>query len=479
MDKFKIYTRGIIFDEQRNNVLLLKKSSGEKIASGQWMLPGGTVEFGEDVELSLIREIKEETNLDVQSIQILTSKRMLIQNTHWLGVYYLVKIKTINALKNVEPEKHETVRFVPLKDVPDFKDYTVLQFIKTIDSNREIFDISTIASNQHAMGKALDQYVDIKIHSFIKSNEEHFSRIRIIGNHDRSVHVSVDEKDAKLFNYERPTVFVDSDILYVSCFPGSDYLYHYANLLKYYFESQKKQKLISYFDTSPTLIHTSFDNTNIHSIPDAEIIIFGNVDRLKIFENDEFEGDGDFMWKIGRIGKKSVMLLGCKFSIWGDLSYYLIQNLSHKISFDVFIYIGKLGSLNEKIEPNKYLATGKSSWIDGTEITWDNVFESIHINQEFVVTGGHVTCRSVMDETNENISIYQERGDFIDPEIGNMAKASNELGKQFSYLHIISDNVAKKHAQNLSNERKTEVRENRVKLFDLISEITISSIKKI
>ncbi len=479
MNNFKIYTRGVIFDEKRDNVLLLKKNNSQKIASAQWVLPGGTVEYGEDVEYSLIREIKEETNLDVQSIQVLNYKKMMIQDTHWFGVYYLVNIKSFDTLKNAEPQKHETVKFVPLKDVPNLKDYTILQFLKTIDSNKEVFDIPHIENKNHAMGTALDMYVDMKIHSFIKNNDSLFSRVRIIGNHDRSTHVSVDEKRNKLFNFERPTVFLDSDILYVSCFPGHDYLYHYASILQYYFDSHKKQKLISYFDTSTKLIDMSFKKTNLEDIPDADIIIFGNVDKLHIFEDAPFNGNGDFMWKLDRIGSKKVMLLGCKFSIWGNLGGHFIHNLNKTINFSTFIYIGKLGSLNESIVPNSYLATGTQSWINNRKITWKNFFTKNVLQKHTVLEGVHITCKSVMDETCDKINDFKSRGDFIDPEIGNMAQACNECEKQFSYLHIISDNVAKKHDQNLSNERQTEIIEKRKKLFTVISDVIMEMIKNL
>ncbi|KAI4133777.1 MAG: hypothetical protein LQ341_006133, partial [Variospora aurantia] len=54
--------------------------------------------------------------------------------------------------------------------------------------------------------------------------------------------------------------------------------------------------------------------------------------------------------------------------------------------------------------------------------------------------------------------------DFVEPEIGHIAKASMEGGTEFGYLHIISDNLARKYIQDLSYERLTDVLGNRKRL---------------
>ncbi|KAI4252416.1 MAG: hypothetical protein L6R42_007975, partial [Xanthoria sp. 1 TBL-2021] len=55
--------------------------------------------------------------------------------------------------------------------------------------------------------------------------------------------------------------------------------------------------------------------------------------------------------------------------------------------------------------------------------------------------------------------------------IGHMAQASVEGGTEFGYLHIISDNLARKYAFDLSNERLRDVVGDRKKLVGQIEEI--------
>lgn len=52
-----------------NKVLLVKR--GRKPFKGRWVFPGGFVEYGETVEEASVREVKEETGVDVRLAEIL------------------------------------------------------------------------------------------------------------------------------------------------------------------------------------------------------------------------------------------------------------------------------------------------------------------------------------------------------------------------------------------------------------------------
>ncbi|MBI3932351.1 MAG: NUDIX hydrolase [Acidobacteria bacterium] len=55
---------------QDGRVLLVKR--GKEPLRGRWVIPGGTVEPGEHLEAALIREIEEETGLEVRIGELLT-----------------------------------------------------------------------------------------------------------------------------------------------------------------------------------------------------------------------------------------------------------------------------------------------------------------------------------------------------------------------------------------------------------------------
>jgi hypothetical protein len=52
-----------------------------------------------------------------------------------------------------------------------------------------------------------------------------------------------------------------------------------------------------------------------------------------------------------------------------------------------------------------------------------------------------------------------------------VASAANNNGIQFSYLHIISDNVAEKYEHDLPNERLLSVLKGRAKLYSLAQDV--------
>ena len=62
-DKFPISIKAIIIDD--NRVLCLKNERNE------WDFAGGKINFNEDVEECLRREVKEETNLNINNLNIL------------------------------------------------------------------------------------------------------------------------------------------------------------------------------------------------------------------------------------------------------------------------------------------------------------------------------------------------------------------------------------------------------------------------
>lgn len=51
-------------------VLLIRR--GKEPLRGRWVVPGGTVELGETLEAAVIRELKEETGLDVRPLELVT-----------------------------------------------------------------------------------------------------------------------------------------------------------------------------------------------------------------------------------------------------------------------------------------------------------------------------------------------------------------------------------------------------------------------
>jgi len=67
----------IIFDTERNNVLLTQRTD-----NGRWCVPGGAMDPGESAEETCVREVMEETGLEVlvtRLVGIYTSPDLIIE----------------------------------------------------------------------------------------------------------------------------------------------------------------------------------------------------------------------------------------------------------------------------------------------------------------------------------------------------------------------------------------------------------------
>ena len=78
----------------------------------QYVVPGGKVEPGETLNAAVHREIKEETNLNVDVVKKLGSTRNNIYKLHW----FVCVPTDLSLLKVVEPQKQKELKWIDLED---------------------------------------------------------------------------------------------------------------------------------------------------------------------------------------------------------------------------------------------------------------------------------------------------------------------------------------------------------------------------
>lgn len=209
----------------------------------------------------------------------------------------------------------------------------------------------------------------------------------------------------------------------------------------------------------------------------VDIVVVGWVHGLDRWTSGPWEGSSSdklFSWKKNTSQKGHlVAFLGCRVSFWGDLAGNMIRALQQLNGARCVLYVGKLGSLRAEHVPNHWLATGCQSVVRNELVTWTNPLESQLEHSPSVAQGVHWTLGSVLDETKDWLLATEKQYDFVDPEIGHMAKASLEGGTEFGYLHIISDNLARKYIHDLSNERLTDVLGGRKRLVSEIQDTLV------
>ncbi len=116
----KIGVSAFIFDN--NKALIVKRSKNENFLPGYFELPGGIIEFGESPEQALIREIKEELNLNIRIIKPYSTFSYISgnQQKHTIDIQFIVKIDDdINNLKL--SKEHEYFKWIGKEEINNYK----------------------------------------------------------------------------------------------------------------------------------------------------------------------------------------------------------------------------------------------------------------------------------------------------------------------------------------------------------------------
>jgi len=77
----------------RDKILLVER--GKEPLKGYWSLPGGVLETGETLEQGVIREVREETGLEVEPLKMLEIFERIIRDSHGAPEYHYVLIDYI------------------------------------------------------------------------------------------------------------------------------------------------------------------------------------------------------------------------------------------------------------------------------------------------------------------------------------------------------------------------------------------------
>lgn len=77
----------------RDRILLVER--GKEPLNGYWSIPGGVLETGETLEQGVVREVREETGLEVKPVKVLEIFERIIRDASGAAEYHYVLIDYI------------------------------------------------------------------------------------------------------------------------------------------------------------------------------------------------------------------------------------------------------------------------------------------------------------------------------------------------------------------------------------------------
>lgn len=121
MDYIKIGVGVVIF---KDNKILLghrsneRKDTGGIIGNGTWTLPGGKQEYNETLIECAIREVKEETNLNIINPEVFSVNDDIAPDRHYVTIS-LMATEFDGDLTIMEPTKEDEWKWFDINELPE------------------------------------------------------------------------------------------------------------------------------------------------------------------------------------------------------------------------------------------------------------------------------------------------------------------------------------------------------------------------
>ena len=119
LEKVGVTQKVFVFDKN-GKFLIVRRTKTAPSKPGAWDLPGGGIDFGEDPIGAMNREIREETGLEVDDLEVidLTSKINEV-GEFWITIAYRAKSKSKTVKLSYE---HDQCKWVDIIEFPQFTD---------------------------------------------------------------------------------------------------------------------------------------------------------------------------------------------------------------------------------------------------------------------------------------------------------------------------------------------------------------------
>ena len=129
----RVSSRAIIIENGKLLAMFRRKIKKDGSVKEYYVIPGGGLEDGETLEENVIRELKEEFNVDIEVVKFLSTE----EYDDTIANYFLCKI--VNGtpklggeeLDRMTPENYYEIRYIDLNDIDNY-DINAKDIIKNL-----------------------------------------------------------------------------------------------------------------------------------------------------------------------------------------------------------------------------------------------------------------------------------------------------------------------------------------------------------
>lgn len=108
------------FLHKEGKLFVAKRADSKKFLPGKFELPGGHIEYKEDIESGLKREFLEEFDLKVKVGDPFYAFTYLDgSNYHTIEIIYFAELADSNSQINIKPEEHSEYRWINRENLDD------------------------------------------------------------------------------------------------------------------------------------------------------------------------------------------------------------------------------------------------------------------------------------------------------------------------------------------------------------------------
>lgn len=109
--------------------LVTKRSKSETTFPEYWDIPGGLVEYGELPKNAVIRETKEEVNLNIIPTKVIHEDSNLDEKKNMIFIRLVYLCKLVDDIKNIKLDYEEHSEYRLIKSLDDLEEELISPFL--------------------------------------------------------------------------------------------------------------------------------------------------------------------------------------------------------------------------------------------------------------------------------------------------------------------------------------------------------------